>query len=221
MLDMTDRTPAQGRDSFHCPNCGVLTEQTWCRVDGVTDSDGTVSLDGFSASMCRLCWDPALWKGDSMIFPLERQGVAPHEDMPDDVKAIYDEARSVAALSKKSAAGLLRLALQMLIDDLEPGKGTIDTKIGKLVARGLAPQVQKMMDVLRIVGNESVHPGTMDLDADPDLLASLFGLTNLIVEQIIAQPKHIESLYGKLPEGKREAIEKRDGAGIVQIADRT
>lgn len=178
-------------------------------------SQNSQALEGLTISKCHACNEPAIWRDEDMVYPLERQGVAPHEDMPEDVKAIYEEARSVAPISKKSAAGLLRLALQMLVDDLEPGKGTIDAKIGKLVERGLAPQVQKMMDVLRVAGNEAVHPGTMDLDANPDLLASLFGLTNLIVEQIIAQPKHIESLYGKLPEGKREAIEKRDRTGAL------
>ncbi|WP_344200171.1 DUF4145 domain-containing protein [Aeromicrobium alkaliterrae] len=146
-----------------------------------------------------------------MIFPLVRQGEEPHADMPADVLAIYEEARAVSSLSRKSAAGLLRLGLQMLVDELDTGSGSIDAKIGRLVQGGLDPQVQQAMDVLRVVGNESVHPGQIDLDADDDLLPALFNLINVIVEQVVSRPKTIGALFQKLPDAKRAAIQRRDG----------
>lgn len=99
--------------------------------------------------------------------------------MPPDVLAVYEEARDVSGISKKSAGALLRLALQMLVDDLEQGSAPINTKIGELVKRGLDPQVQQAMDVVRVVGNNAVHPGQIDLDADEDLLPARFALINL------------------------------------------
>ena len=174
-------------------------------------SGGLGEVDDMTVARCESCRADSIWRGDSMIFPLDRLGEPPHEDMPENVRDVYEEARSVAPISKRSAAGLLRLALQMLVDDLEEGRGTIDQKIGKLVQRGLDPQVQKAMDVLRVAGNESVHPGTMDLDADPDLLDALFGLANLIVEQVITRPKHVGYLFSKLPPEKLDAIQRRDG----------
>lgn len=130
--------------------------------------------------------------------------------MPDNVRAVYDEARSIAGLSRKSAAALLRLALQMLVDELEPTRGDINAKIGILVGRGLGAEVQQAMDVLRIVGNNAVHPGQIDLDGDDVLVPSLFALLNLIVERMIAQPKRIAGLYELLPDGARAAIDRRD-----------
>lgn len=203
-----DRSPALERESFYCPApaCGVYALQIWASVY----AGGGDYLDSYSVSRCSACDEVSLWRESTMIYPLNRQGEAPHNDMPAGVLVIYDEARSVAPISRKSAAGLLRLALQMLVDGLEPGSGSIDSKIGGLVQRGLDPQVQQAMDVLRVVGNESVHPGQIDLDADDELLPALFNLVNLIVEQLISRPKHVSGLFSKLPESKKNAIQRRD-----------
>ncbi|WP_321955657.1 hypothetical protein [Burkholderia cenocepacia] len=40
----------------------------------------------------------------------------------------------------------------------------------------------------------------------------LLALVNLVAEQTISHPREIDSLYEKLPAGKREAIERRDMA---------
>ncbi|MEU0314990.1 DUF4145 domain-containing protein [Nocardioides sp. NPDC006273] len=176
--------------------------------------EGLSTVDGFDIAQCTAtkCLKFSIWHHETMVFPLNRQGEKPHPDMPGDVLAIYNEAREVAPVSRKSAAGLLRLALQMLVDELEPGRGKIDTKIGALVQKRLDPQVQQAMDVLRIVGNESVHPGEINLDEDDDLLPALFNLVNIIVDQVIARPKHIGGLFAKLPEAKLAAIERRDNS---------
>lgn len=205
-----DREPALQKTAFYCPSCGVYAKQNWNKL-----TQGPIALNGrWSVATCSACGNYNLWLGEQMIYPIVRQGEAPHPDMPDDVHEIYEEARSVAPISRKSAAGLLRLALQMLVDELESGSGSIDTKIGALVKRGLDPQVQQAMDVLRVVGNESVHPGQIDLDGDDDMLPGLFNLLNVIVEQIITRPKHIGGLFAKLPESKLAAIEHRDSAGV-------
>jgi hypothetical protein len=146
------------------------------------------------------------------IYPLGLVGEPPSADMPDDVHKIYDEARRVAAQSPRSAAALLRLALQMLVDFLEPGSAAINSKIGKLVQRGLQPQTQQAMDVLRVVGNNAVHPGQIDLDDEPELLPGLFRLANLVIDQMITVPTHAQSLFDALPQRARDQISQRDGS---------
>jgi hypothetical protein len=106
---------------------------------------------------------------------------------------------------------LLRLAIQKLCAALgEKGKN-IDDDIASLVKKGLSSLVQKPLDAVRVIGNEAVHPGTLDLKDDRDTATELFGLVNIIAEQMISIPKHVEEVYGKIPEDKRKAIEKRDG----------
>ncbi|MBO3095844.1 DUF4145 domain-containing protein [Cellulomonas dongxiuzhuiae] len=131
--------------------------------------------------------------------------------MPDDVRRIFEEAREVSAVSPRSAAALLRLALQVLINDLEPGNGTLDVKIGRLVARGLSQEVARAMDVVRVIGNNAVHPGLIEMGGDVTPVPAMFTLLNLIVEQVIVRKAEVDRLFDSLPGGSREAIARRDG----------
>src|SRR5690348_16692610 len=92
----------------------------------------------------------------------------------------------------------------------QPGQ-KLNDDIGKLVSAGLPVQIQRSLDIVRVVGNNQVHPGTLDVRDDPTIAAALFELVNAIVEDRISRPKQIEAFYNKLPQTAREAIEKRDG----------
>jgi hypothetical protein len=79
------------------------------------------------------------------------------------------------------------------------------------VSKGLPERIQKALDIVRVVGNESVHPGQIDLNDNPVITAKLFELINIIADKMITEPKEIDQLFNGLPEGKKEAIQKRDG----------
>ena len=85
--------------------------------------------------------------------------------------------------------------------------------IKNLVSKGLPAAVQKSLDVVRVIGNDSVHPGQMDLRDDMETAKALFKLVNLITEKMITEPKEVEAIYDSLPERSKKAIEKRDGGG--------
>jgi hypothetical protein len=91
----------------------------------------------------------------------------------------------------------------------EKGKN-INDDIASLVRSGLDPSVQQALDALRVIGNNAVHPLELDLRDDTETVNALFGLLNFIVEDRIARPKKLTQLYQGLPEGAREAIERRD-----------
>lgn len=71
-------------------------------------------------------------------------------------------------------------------------------------------KIQKALDSVRVIGNNAVHPGQIDLKDDTDTAISLFKLLNMIVEIMITQPKKVDEIYGKLPTSAKEAIKKRD-----------
>lgn len=170
----------------------------------------TYSADNIHFSKCYHCKKIAVWIHGNLLFPSEKSGIAPNSDLPDDVIRDFEEARAVLNDSPRGAAALLRLCVQKLCIHLgEKGK-SIDDDIASLVAKGLNPLVQKSLDIVRVVGNEAVHPGVMDLNDDRDTASQLLYLVNSIADQMISHPKQVELMYEKLPEGKRAAIEQRD-----------
>ncbi len=145
-----------------------------------------------------------------MIYPTGSIAPLPSEDMPEDVKADFNEARAIVQASPRAAAALLRLALQKLTIHLG-GKGkNLNEDIKNLVKKGLPPKVERALDVVRVIGNNAVHPGKIDLRDDLDTAILLFELLNMIVDTMITQPRRVDEIYNKLPEGVRKAIEKRD-----------
>ncbi|MDQ6212352.1 DUF4145 domain-containing protein [Achromobacter insolitus] len=145
-----------------------------------------------------------------MIYPSAVAAPPPHPDMPECCLADFEEARQIAARSPRGAAALLRLVVQKLCKKLgQPGKN-INNDIKALVQNGLPVDAQQALDVLRVTGNNAVHPGELDLVGDPTLVTASFELINVIVDQQISQKKRIASLFAALPEGAREAIAQRD-----------
>jgi hypothetical protein len=162
-------------------------------------------------SCCFNCTKIAVWVHDRLIFPPELHGVEPNEDIPADILRDYEEARSILNLSPRGSAALLRLAIQKLVKHLGEKGDNINDDIASLVKKGLNPLVQKSLDVVRVVGNEAVHPGTLDLRDNRDVASTLFRLVNLIAEQMISHPKHVNDIYqSAVPDTKKEQIERRD-----------
>jgi hypothetical protein len=144
-----------------------------------------------------------------MIHPNRGKAPLPNPDMPADVKTDYEEAASIATLSPKAATALLRLAIQKLCVHLGGTGKNINDDIALLVKNGLSEKIQQALDVVRVVGNNAVHPGQIDFD-NPEVAANLFHLINVIVETMISTPKKIDTLYTSLPQGALDAIKIRD-----------
>lgn len=175
---------------------------------------GSQIFHNLFCSQCFDCKKIAVWVHDKLIYPSSKSGPPVNLDLPDDIAADYEEARSILDLSPRGAAALLRLCIQKICIHLgEKGK-KIDDDIASLAAKGLNPIVKKSLDIVRVVGNDAVHPGTMDLRDDRDTALQLFSLVNIISQQMISLPKSVEELYLKIPESKRDAIDARDAKAL-------
>lgn len=161
-------------------------------------------------SKCFNCKDLSLWLNDKLAFPSNGVATEPNPDLPQDIASDYREASSILNLSPRGAAALVRLCIQKLCIHLGQEGKNINNDISELVKNGLDPRIQKALDSVRVIGNNAVHPGIMDLKDDRATAESLFKLLNLIAEKTISEPKHVDEVYDMLPPSARAAIAERD-----------
>lgn len=194
--------------SFNCPFCSAFAEQNWC--DSSYFDGGYSSLAGGKVCFCAHCDKFSIWYKGVMIHPNFSGIEPPNQDLSENIQIDYQEATEILQRSPRGAAALLRLAVQKLCIQLgEPGLN-LNTDIGSLVTKGLPIMVQQSLDSLRVIGNEAVHPGQMDLKDDVDTATSLFKLVNFIAEKLITEPRALDEIYNKLPDAKKQQITTRD-----------
>lgn len=199
--------PTYREENFHCPHCKVYAHQEWHYTSINFSGRGT---DGLEVAYCAHCNDYSIWFNKNLIIPDNLLITPPHVDMPESIKQDYIEAASIAMKSPRGAASLLRLCLQKLMVELGEKGDNINADIASLVKKGLPVDVQQALDTLRVVGNNAVHPGELDLSADIDTATYIFELINFIIEEQITRKKKYATLFNKLPDQAKAAIAKRD-----------
>jgi len=125
-------------------------------------------------------------------------------------KVDFIETMKIVDISPRGSAALLRLCIQKLCEHLEKKGDNLNADIANLVKDGLDARIQKALDIVRVVGNNAVHPGQIDLTDDKDIASKLFRLINMIADSMITQPKHVDEFYDLLPESSKTQIKKRD-----------
>jgi len=215
--------PEHATGQFHCPHCGVYAKQFWANIVASENrsnnwNDSITSLAQFDQSLdhnwtisaCQHCGQIIIWLNGEIVYPKKMIVDLPNDDLSEDIKKDYLEAATIFNDSVRSSAALLRLALQKLCRQLGEKGENINTDIGNLVKKGLNPQIQKSLDILRITGNNAVHPGEINIEEKPELVLKLFELINFIAEKMLTEPKEIEGFYEELPDGAKNQIKERD-----------
>jgi hypothetical protein len=202
--------PDYMKSAFNCPYCNAFSHHTWDDVVvynmGDTRKDITIGYTAF----CKHCEEFSFWFNKKMIIPSSGNAPLPNNDLSEDIKKDFEEARSIVNSSPRGAAALLRLCIQKLCKDLGEKGEKINDDISNLVKKGLPIKIQKSLDIVRVIGNNAVHPGLIDIKDDQETANKLFHLINLIVDAMISQPKEIDKIYNNLPEKDKEAINKRN-----------
>lgn len=162
------------------------------------------------ASSCFRCGRVAIWINDRLTYPQSLTAPPANPDLTDEIREDYDEASSILDLSPRGAAALLRLCIQKICKHLGQEGENVNDDIAALVSEGLGQHIQQALDTVRVIGNNAVHPGQIDLRDDRATALSLFTFVNLIADRMISEPKRIEEAYNSLPQGALDAIRKRD-----------
>jgi Domain of unknown function (DUF4145) len=214
---MTFTVPSFRAAAFTCPHCQAFAHVVWTQTGYLNRHENTPAW----WAQCAHCKKFSLWLADNsnhgcmvgrMLVPAESNAPAAHSDMPEDVARDYEEARVVSQISPRAACALLRVAIERLCRSLNAKGNTINDQIADLVQQGLPVLVQQSLDAVRVIGNNAVHPGTMDPEDVAEVTTSLFALVNIIIEDRITRPKMVAAVFESLPESTRKAIEQRDGS---------
>lgn len=201
--------PEYGKKAFNCPFCNVYVEFLFPEQT----VEQILAWHKIKIYTCTHCQKYIIWHNKKIVFPKASLVEMPNDDLSEDIKKDYIEAMNVVNDSPRSACALLRLAIQKLCKQLgEKGK-SINDDIGSLVKKGLSPQIQKSLDIVRVVGNNAVHPGEMNIDDTPEIAFLMFKLVNFIADKMITEPKELDNLYSGLPEKDLDGINARDGKG--------
>jgi len=170
-------------------------------------------------SRCYACEGFSVWIKGKLIWPSYTTKVEPHPDIPGAIKDDFIEAASIVEMSPRGSAALSRMIIQKLLGELGEKGDNINEDIGSLVKKGLEVEIQRALDVVRVVGNNAVHPGKIDLKDDAGIALALLQLINLVVERRISTQKRIDEMFANLPAGAREQIEKRDGVVLRTLTE--
>lgn len=206
---------------FICPypECGAYAQHQWGVVESLVTWPNANSKNARSiehgvkliAALCTACRQEVIFLNKIMIVPAVTQAPPAGPDLPESLLEDFEEARRVLPTSPRGAAALLRLVLQKLLPLIGANEGDINTMIGELVANGtVSLTIQQALDSVRVIGNEAVHPGVMDLKDDRGTAISLFKLINFIVEKAISEPKEVAAIFASLPPQKLAGIANRD-----------
>lgn len=213
------------KSSFNCPLCGAFAEHKWSyakkldkkSLDYAIKSERTEEqIKELVFSDCHNCKKHTVWldigKGEyKMVYPTGGSAPLPNSDLPENIKIDFEEARNIVELSPRGASALLRLCIQKLCIHLGEKGDKINEDIASLVRKGLPNTIQQALDIVRVIGNNAVHPGVLDLNDDKDTAYKLFVYVNYISDMMITKPKEINETYNlKIPESTKLAIEKRD-----------
>lgn len=164
-----------------------------------------------AVATCQACKNISVWVSEDLIYPQATSLPPPNLDMDADIIEIYQEAEAIYLQSPKGATALLRLALQKLLKQIGKSGGNINQDIKELVSEGLSPQIQQALDILRVVGNNAVHPGQINFEDNSEIAEKLFEILNFIANELITKPKQLKQLYSELiPLSTQEHIKQRD-----------
>jgi hypothetical protein len=207
-----DVTWESKKDEMHCSDF----ENQLGEIEA--DSYSKFHKNFLKMAHCQKCAEYSIWQNEIMIYPDDTGIDPPNPDLNDDIKTDYLEAASIVNKSPRGACALLRLAIEKLCDyflkqnnkSIELSKYDLNAKINLLSGQDLtttrAKRLLTQLQLIRIIGNEAVHPGEMDLRGDQKTATELFPFINMIAEEMITAPKKEKEMLYNLPKNKTQEI---------------
>lgn len=142
----------------------------------------------------RLIYDGKGYKDDDKNIKLSNQNLTnfeidePNEYMPEELKTIYNEAKSISKLSPRSSSALLRYILEQLLIKKFPSskpQKLYDMLNDPELKHEIGAELVKIGDSLRIIGNKSIHNGLeININELEDNIDKLFDWINCLSNEL-------------------------------------
>lgn len=170
-------------------------------------------------SQCHSCKKLSVWLHDKLAYPEVVTGIKPNTDLPETIQADFNEALAIYNRSPRGAAALMRLCVEKLCSHVGAQGESLHEKIEYLHNNGLDEKSYKALHIVKVIGNESVHPGTLDLRDDPRMAENLFQLVNVMADALISHGKKLENMWQDLPDNKRKEIDAKLAKRVTDKAE--
>lgn len=153
------------------------------------------SVIAIKIKVCTNCGNRLIWEGDTSDYnvKLSNQNLTnfdidePSEYLPEKLKDIYEEARSISLLSPISSLALLRYILEQMLIDKGYGKNSnklYDMLSSEKLKKDIGNNLAKIGDNLRFIANKAIHPSEIDMDAVEDKIDKVFNWINRITDAL-------------------------------------
>lgn len=159
------------------------------------------------AKQCKKCLDITIWSVNEseqniksegeILFPKILLLIEPNKDMPDELKSLYNEARSIFYDSPKAAGALLRSVLEALIKERFPQHKNLF--LGEIlnkedVINSMKNDLLELLKKIKNIGNDAAHPSLLIYeDEDKKNVEYLFEAINIFVHLFISTEKKLKN----------------------------
>jgi hypothetical protein len=133
---------------------------------------------------------------DTKLYPSRKKGIAKIEDvyaLPEKVREIYEETLTAVTNRQPILAGVgIRAIVEAVCKQKRTGKGNLEKRINKLVAKGTATREgAKILHRLRFMGNNAAHDTRAHT---PKELDTGFMVAESLLRNVYLMPKIAKSL---------------------------
>lgn len=198
-----------GHSTYYAPFSDNRTHELLANVLAPpTHSSGTQWI----ATVCMGCRQGSVWRDGELVYPRPAAEVTPHPDLPDLARDLFLEATGVLPISRRAAAALARASLEALLKERKPDSKAKDLneRVGE-IKHEIREPLWKVLTTLRVVGNDALHDGVIAVHvdgSDAGTVTPLLQAINMLVEELVTQPRKANELYIQLSEGKRAGAER-------------
>ena len=128
--------------------------------------------------------------------------IDPNEDLTNEQKQLFNEAKDIFDISPKAAGALLRCVIERILRDKFQGK-LGQSLLGKIlndeeVKKELGGELIEMCNACKLIGNDAAHSSLMIYeDESKQEIELLFELINAIAEELLSKPRKRQEMLDK------------------------